>query len=290
MPKHNRNTLKSFFSDGAMPSSDMFEGLIDSTINLSDDGFEKTPADGIKIANVGDHKKMMSYYDQGNRDDALWEMRFDGNDNNLVLGSPVITTQRGDQEISQAAQDQISHAICLDKSRHTLKVGIGCKTPKDTLDVNGTTRSVGRRGTFGNSFQTQKTSSSLGAGSQWKSITSALKGGVVLEVVARAKNDEKKYYGLMHAIAMHSPWRAKRDLWYFLRLKNKIRYTHAVYASIRHKIKLRWHREKGEEGYRLQINSCCEYGDDGILDYHITSLWSDEDEFNPVIETEAGAE
>ncbi len=283
MSKHNRNTLKSFFSDGAMPSSDMFEDLIDSTINLNDDGFEKTAADGIKITNIGDYKILSSYYNQSDRDHALWQMRFDGANNNFVLGKPEFSTgpvvRDGDNESSGDVVG-LEHALCISESEQALKVGIGQKAPKDTLDVNGSLRSIGRRGSFGDSFQT------VPADRNWHDVTPLLKGGVVLEVVARAKNVDKKYYGLMHAIALHSPWRARRDLFYLLGLKNKIRYTHGFYDSMLHKLKLRWRRKAGEDGYRLQIRSNCRYGNAGVLDYHITCLWSDEDEFKPIVKNE----
>jgi hypothetical protein len=287
MPKQNRNTLKSFFSDGAMPSSDMFEDLIDSGININDDGFEKTDVDGLKISTTGNYKSLISLYDQQNRDVEEWVICFeagkggkDANDtskslNNLVIGYPDKNETSANPARGQKTT-QINHAICLDKSEANVRLGVGHQLPKDALDVAGNIRSPGRRGSFGQSFH------SVQADSNWYSITEPLRGGVALEVMARAMNPGKKYYGMMHAIALHTPWNAKRDLAYFLGLKNRIRYTHGFYDSMLHKLKLRWRRIKGEDGYRLQIRSNCKYGTAGVLDFHITCLWSDDDEFTPM--------
>ena len=272
MPKQNRNTLKSFFSDGAMPSSDMFEDLIDSGINISDDGFEKNAKDGWKISTTGDAKTLLSLYDQKDRETPEWGIQLEGMNNQLVIGYPGVESADGSAGAEESAAT-FCHAISLHKTRDSVRMGVGHQLPHDTLDVAGNVRADGQRGRFGRSFQSVK------ADRQWYSITGPINDGIALEVMARAINREKKYYGMMHAIALHSPWRAKRNLSYFLGLKNRIRYTHGFYDSMLHKLKLRWRRLPGEVGYRLQIRSNCDYGSAGVLDFHITCLWSEDDHF-----------
>lgn len=279
MPKQNRNTLKSFFSDGAMPSSDMFEDFIDSGININDDGFEKTSIDGLKISTTGSHNALISLYDQKNRSAREWGIELEGDQNSLHIGYAYPDKERN-QQANKNTTSKLQPAIVLDKSNNQMRMAVGHQLPKDALDVQGNLRSQGRRGSFGYSFHSVK------ADGKWYSITEPLNDGVALEVMARAINREKKYYGMMHAIAMHSPWRAKRDLMYFLGRKNRIRYTHGFYDSALHRLKLRWRRIKGEQGYRLQIRTNCNFGDAGILDFHITSLWTEDSQFIPIVSDE----
>jgi hypothetical protein len=270
--KQTRNTLKSFFSDGAMPTSDMFAEFIDSTVNVYDDGFDKDEKNGWKLASVGKDKSLLSFYNQRDREKEEWVVRLEGDQDSLVIGHPSSKTQQADPT-NEDGQDPLGNALSLTKNSDSLAVGIGTSTPKARLDVFGNIKSKGRRGSVGKSFQTLK------ADGQWKTITDQLTDGVAFEIVARAVNSDKQFYGMMHAIALHSPWRAKRDLFYFLGFKNKIRYTHAFYDSMLHRLKLRWVRLKGEQGYRLQLRSNCNYGEAGRLDFHITNLWSEDDVF-----------
>ena len=276
--KQTRNTLKSFFSDGAMPTSDMFAELIDSTVNIYDDGFDKNDKDGLKLTTVGNNKSLLSFYNQRDREKEEWVVRLEGDQDNLIIGHPRPKSQGVDLAVDTADQDPLGNALSLTKNDESLSVGIGTSTPKARLDVHGNIQSKGRRGSVGKSFQTVK------ANGEWQTITDQLTDGVAFEIVARAVNSDKQYYGMMHAIALHSPWRAKRDLFYLLGFKNKIRYTHAFYDSMLHRLKLRWARVKGEQGYRLQIRSNCNYGDAGRLDFHITNLWSEDDVFREMEE------
>lgn len=41
MPRTNRNTLKEYFKCGSMPNQKHFYELIDSMVNISDDGIDK---------------------------------------------------------------------------------------------------------------------------------------------------------------------------------------------------------------------------------------------------------
>lgn len=43
MPRTNRNTLKEYFKRGSMPNQKHFYELIDSMVNISDDGIDKNP-------------------------------------------------------------------------------------------------------------------------------------------------------------------------------------------------------------------------------------------------------
>ena len=45
MAKKNRRSLKNAFREGAQPSADAFADLIDSALNVVDDGFDKLESD-----------------------------------------------------------------------------------------------------------------------------------------------------------------------------------------------------------------------------------------------------
>ena len=50
MPRTNRNTLKEYFKRGSMPNQKHFYELIDSMVNISDDGIDKNPDGGLRLA------------------------------------------------------------------------------------------------------------------------------------------------------------------------------------------------------------------------------------------------
>ena len=54
MAKKNRQTLREKFRRGSMPSQDDFGDLIDSMMNIMDDGIEKSAPEGFKISQLGD--------------------------------------------------------------------------------------------------------------------------------------------------------------------------------------------------------------------------------------------
>lgn len=293
MPKQNRSTLKSFFGDGAVPTSSSFCDLIDSSINLNDDRFEKNSRDGVKISSYADSKVLTSYYDEQKRDQAVWRIAFDGVDNNLVWQSEA--DEQAGMEIDPVNQQRLKEALCLSRENNELRIGVGTKRPTSTLDVNGCVHLSERRGTYGHSFR------SVPADGQWYTIADNIKGGSAFEVVARAQNPEKRRYAIIHAIAVHCPWRSKKnDFLSWFGLRNRIRYTQAFHDSLLHRIKLRWRDDDAKNGYQLQIRTNCTYGSSrlggekhadtqmSVLDFHITRLWNDNDGFTSLAQQAQG--
>lgn len=281
MPSRNRDTLKKLFEDGAMPSAAMFADLIDSMLNMDDEGFSKSDEHGFEITNIGDSESLISFFKKSRPSEPLWSIKFDGSDNNLIFGK----VSAKDNDLFNKKDAQIAkYLLNLNTSNGQAKIGIGLEQPQDTLHVAGNVRSEGRRGTVSkvnNVYPSPK------ADNVWHTIAGPFVGCQTLEVVARAKNDRKKRYGMVHAIAMHTISPVKKNLLSFLGLKNRIRCTHSFYDSFLHKIKLRWKPGKKKGQYELQIKTNCDYGDGSIIDYHITNLWSDQDPFSG---HEAGSE
>ena len=72
--RYNRATLRNFFADGQRPNGKHFGRLIDSMLNMVDEGFSKTPQDGLKIASAVTHQTLLSFYVAGN--DAVGQLYF----------------------------------------------------------------------------------------------------------------------------------------------------------------------------------------------------------------------
>lgn len=62
MPRTNRNTLKEYFKRGNMPDQKHFCELIDSMLNIADDGIHKTPDDGLRLAPMKTNGPVVSLF------------------------------------------------------------------------------------------------------------------------------------------------------------------------------------------------------------------------------------
>ena len=59
----NRITLKNFFRKGSVPTETNFADLIDSSINIVEDGIGRSVEDGFRIAPMGYSKRLLSFYE-----------------------------------------------------------------------------------------------------------------------------------------------------------------------------------------------------------------------------------
>lgn len=255
MAKRNRITLKDFFRRGALPSASQFGDLIDSTLNLIDEGFDKSAEHGLEISPLRDQSSLMSFFKNQDPERAVWTIRYDGDRDTLLIEGP-----------EQPA------TISLTPDR---KVGIRTTTPSWDLDVNGVVACRGRTGSFRHG--------GVPADGKWHSIATELSGCHAFEVVAGTGRKHTGHYALMHAFAVntHNP---RGMLFNFLSLKKRIRYHQGYYRSLRSKLKLRWASGATDDAgsadgaYRLQLRSNRDYGQDGQtveIRFHITQLWFD---------------
>jgi len=76
MTKRNRKTLTDNFADGKLPTQEAFGDLIDSMVNVVDDGFEKNAKDGMKVAQLDGAKLISFYYKITANDAPLWSIAF----------------------------------------------------------------------------------------------------------------------------------------------------------------------------------------------------------------------
>lgn len=255
MAKKNRKTLKHYFRNGAMPTEENFVDLIDSTLNIRDEGFDRSLEHGIKISVLGGSEKLMSFFNTIDSQDAQWTVELkDKNKLILVRNSledPDNTKDSEDNGLSPENNDFPKEMVTI---THDGKIGVKEKKPKTTLDINGTLKSSGRTGLSG--------SKEAPADGKWHRIIENLNGCNAFEIMAGAGKEGTGKYGLMHAFAVN----AFND-------KKKIKYHQAYFFWKCNKIKLRWTGTRNN--YHLEIKTRSDFGDDVVIKYNTTMLWFD---------------
>lgn len=246
MAKKNRNTLKNYFSKGSLPSESHFSDLIDSMLNMLDEGFDKSPENGLEISPLGRHENLISFYRKIDQDNPLWSIKYDQDKDKLLF--------------VQCRDDKVVLVLAPDG-----KVGVKKKNPEYDLDVEGVVAAEGRIGSY--------RQGRVPADGRWHRIVENLDGCQAFEIMAGAGRKKTGKYALMHALALNTF--NPKGIWFnFLNRKKSIRYTQAYYRSGADKLKLRWVGETRK--YHLEIKSNGDYGEGKEIQYSITRLWFDE--------------
>lgn len=272
--KRNRNTLKKFFEKGALPSADQFSDLIDSGLNMIDEGFSKTEKNGFEISALGESERLISFFRAYDQENYLWSISFNQEQDGLVFLSRC---QESDNRPAGGDSDGSTEIPVLTLNRQG-QIGINNSTPQTALDVSGVVRSHGHLGAF--------RQGKIAADGKMRDITGELQGCHAFEIIAGAagKRGTGKY-ALMRAIAMNT-FNPSGLFFNFLKRKNRIKYHHSYYRSSNDRLKLRWEEIKSEDNerskierkYCLKLGSHCDYNDpDAQISYYITRLWFDED-------------
>jgi len=251
MPRQDRKTLKSIFRKGEMPTETAFADLIDSMLNIIDEGMNKTPAAGLQLSQLVDGR-LASFYRNTRREPPNWFMRLDGDDSRLSFGHE---NEAGETE------DVLTMAPLGEAGVDTCAMGVGVnKThPAYALDVGGTVASHGRVG--------QKGKRGVRADGKWHPVTDVLSGCNAFEVMAGVGgHDDDGKYALMHAIALST-----------FNSHNHITYHQAHFKARCNRLELRWRRAAGGRpfDYQLEMRTGCVYGDDVWVSYYLTQLWFD---------------
>jgi hypothetical protein len=278
MTKRNRKTLASYFTNGTLPKEENFSDLIESTVNIVDDGFDKSPQDGMKIAQLENSSKLISFYEEITVKSPVWSMAFSdpkqgtqtsGNKNlNFYFG---IQSAAGMTLAAGAYKDQGNPGDSADA--RDVRVGINNDAPSQALDVNGVIAANGRIGRGGK----------IRADGEWYPIVSKLDGCQAFEIMAGVGKPSSGRYALMHAFALNT----------FNSKKANITYHQAHYLSKCDQIDLRWVGEMHD--YTLEMRTRCSYEDpkkegkdvkkddkapprktkEIYVRYYITQLWFD---------------
>jgi hypothetical protein len=272
---HNRKTLQALFRNGALPTEDDFAALIDSTLNMSDEGFRKTPENGIETSAPVGRDALLSFYRDQLPGQALWRLGLSPAKNSLQLTSsdqaqPLWALDAPLQPRSSDVASGVGDGE-VDLHNRRGRVGIGCAEPRDTLDVAGVIASSGRRGRHA-------TAARIPADGQWQDVITGLQGCQGFELVAGAGGPQGKgHYGMLHAIALcaFNPGFGLLAWW---RQRRGIRQTQAWWGRRCDRLELRWHGGSGRgETYSLQIRTGCDFGPDQVIQVQLTRLWFDPD-------------
>lgn len=263
MTVQNRKALKEFFKDGALPTGSNFADMVDSSLNLRDDGFSRTVQNGVEIALVGAQKRLLSFFvDEAQGVSPDWCITCDPQDSRLSFVRAETDDATAQPSTSNGSVAPINGGVGADGEVLTLY-------QDGQVGVNGTIRSSAR---FGRS-------ATVPADGQWHDITEVLSGCQILEVVAGVglPGEYKGRYALLHAIAMNTfhPRRFFFDLFFN---KRPIDCRHAWYMDCTDRIKLRWaaqNKMADKHTYTLQLKSMRAWEKDARITYSITRLWLD---------------
>ncbi len=235
MSRRNRDTLKHFFKKGRLPSEENFGDLIDSMLNIIDEGFDKTLEHGLKIYPIGESEKYISFFQRTESRSPLWSFNVDD--------------RTGAFELRNGAEKPI---LSINSAG---SVGVNTNDPRYDLDVHGTIAGEGRIGTFERGR--------VPADGLWHDIVEDCTGCQAFEVMAGAGKKGEGRYSLLHAVALST-----------FNSRDSIKSDAAYYGSRCNRLKLKW-AESENHDYSLQIKTCCDYGEPAQIQYHITSLWFD---------------
>lgn len=275
MKNRPRTELKARFADGSMPSVSDFDMLIDSTMNINDDGIQHNPTRGLCLTQMhGEERRLLSFYRQGMA--RAWALGLDPDGASMAFeaepaggagrgqageggASAVLTLVApggaGGAQGEPDEQDEREREVGGRADSGAARVGVNQRKPSCELDVNGTVASSARRGVEG---------SAAWADGEWHTIRAGMDGCVALEVVAGTGRAGSGKYALMHAFALK-----------VFDAKGEIGYHRTHYGARRHRLDLRWLQHAGSRGFDLQIRVHCHYGEGVRIRYHITDLWDD---------------
>ena len=254
MTTRNRETLRGFFSAGMLPTQDHFGDLIESMLNMDDEGFRKSEKNGVEISTPAGYDALMSFYRDQNKHTALWSVAYGGKHEQLVFHSASVT----------AAADT-APVLALDARN---RVGIGTDDPQQKLDVAGVIACDGRIG--------RAPARQAMADGEWHNLTDPLRGCQAFEVMAGAGRPNGGRFALLHATALnaYNPGFSWVDLF---GVRRRIRQQSMWYGRRCDQLELRWSGVgRHDKRYTLQVRSKCDYGSNVPIRATLTSLWQDE--------------
>ncbi len=255
MAQHTRSELYKIYKGGFHDKA--FEHLVDSALNIKDDGLGINPDNGLVLTSKGASKNLMSFYQRvSDRSSPLWNISLDSNENSRGLNF----NQNG------------KSLLFLQDDGH---IGINTVTPNYELEVNGLISTKGILGSYSKGYCT--------ADAKWHTLEGLrnLDGCVAFEIFAHVNDDKDRRYGLTYATMLMT--HTKRGH------KNKMRTVEAgskfLFGKFLNKIKFRWilddlNSEPGKPKYMVQLRTRSHYGmKDGTTKdvfYRVRLLWDKE--------------
>jgi hypothetical protein len=233
MSRKNRQTLIESFRQGKKPTQQDFENLIDSMLNILDDGFSKTAETGMGLAPLLEKGTVISVFKEMADPKPQWE---------IAINTECCL------EIRRCEDDYTVPVLVLNPNG---SVELGAKGSETVL--NDVLKMPVREGTLYRG--------SVPADGHWHDITGGLNGYQALEVVAYAGKESSGKHAVLVATATSC-----------FGAKARIKKTGSHYGSYGHKIRLRWKKSDGNFHAKLQLKTIFKYDDETSIKYHITGL------------------
>jgi len=294
MASRNRETLRNYFRDGKLPSEHHFSDLVDSMLNMVDEGFRKSADHGVEISTPAGHDALISFYRDRSPNSAKSTISFGGEAENHEQILFNIGASRADAEADRRDRVPVltldaSSGGDADAAALVQRVGINQRNPGAELDVRGVIRSEGRMGALA-----PQSADSLLADGTWHDITPPMRGCQAFEVMAGVGQEHSGKFALLHAVALNTYNPAGgliRQVVDRFFSRKSIRRTSAHYSRRCDQLELRWQGGSGRDGdYRLQIRSRCAYGNgkEVRIQCYLTRLWFDPHMKNCAVGRSAG--
>lgn len=238
MPEQKRETLKKYFQNGSLPTAGSFEDLIDSSVNIVDDGIDISDKDGLMLC-PPEGNPAMTFFRLNQEPEPLWTTSLSDNGSETGLNFNEPTNEEGSR-------------LFLENGG---RVGVNTQKPQFALDVRGYVGMSGRVGTMAGEVPADR---------KWHTILEGLNEANAYEIVARTGVKDSGKHCLIHALALST----------FGKSRAKIKKTKAFYSFWKPcNIKLRWAGSTFD--YRLEIKCSQNLGDGVMIRYFITKLWED---------------
>lgn len=272
-----RDTLRKFFAAGSLPTQEHFGDLIESMLNMRDEGFRKTPDNGMEVLSIADKPALMSFYRDRDPAQALWSVRYGSESDSLQLVGGAAQQAESAAVLSLVPAQAAGVPGSDDAARPGLgappRVGINTTRPQQALDVAGVVASQGRVGSYANHVARQ-----LPADGQPHTLIDHLTGCHAFEIMAGVGGEGSGRYALLHAVALNT-YNPVVQWWQRLlpgANRRGIRTTSAHYGRRCDRLSLWWEGGHGKGGeYRLCIRTRCDYGPAVIVNCSVTQLWFD---------------
>lgn len=172
----NKETLKNYFKKGGAVNEKHFVDLIDSSMNVIDDGIDVNPKDGLRLSPTGVFTTLMSFF----RNKAQKEPEFTLNSNFNDFEGLSINTKSNKSVLKVNSQNRI---------------GLNTDDPNFDLDVNGVVASKTRIGTFAHG--------TVPADGNWHKIIQNLNVINAFEIIAHASGPSNSgYHSISRAVAL----------------------------------------------------------------------------------------
>jgi hypothetical protein len=220
----NRQSLINYFKKGSAPTERHFADLIESTVNIVDDGISREGDNGFRVTPVGRSNRLISFYKNFKQVHPEWSINLDQEQNGGIAfqeedKKPLLTLKNGGN------------------------VGIDEENPKSKLDVNGVISSKGRVGSLH--------VGQVPADNKWHTIIDEINEPCAYELMVRVDGEKGSgRYALAHVIAMNTFGGPLSH--------GTINKTSAFYGSFRNRLRFRW--SGNLYNYSLQVKTARHYG------------------------------